>query len=111
MIDYTEMDYTEMELQRIEFRLAQHLDEAYANWIINSYRNAEGRDRVIFEEQIEEELVEIDRLEEMRHAPDANGNRHYTFSVAGIDYVIWNETDVLLNGVQVGHFENGTIVF
>ena len=114
MIDYTEMEYTEMELQRIEIRLAQHLDDEDANWLINLYRNADGRDRVIFGAQIEEELFEIDRLEEMRmeeRRPDANGNRHYTFRVAGIDYVIWNETDVLLNGVHVGHIVDGTILF
>jgi hypothetical protein len=114
MIDYTEMDYTEMELQRIEIRLAQRYEDEDANWLVNLYRNAEGRDRVIFGAQIEEELFEIDRLEERRmeeRQPDSNGNRHYVFRVAGIDYVIWNETQVLYNGVQVGQFVNGIIQF
>jgi hypothetical protein len=103
MIDYTEMDYTEMELQRIEFRIAQHED---VTWLINLYRNATGHDRVLFGEQIEEELYQLDRIE-----PDINGNRHYTHSVDNIDYVIWNDTQVLLNGVMVGRFVNGTILF
>jgi hypothetical protein len=105
------MDYTEMELQRIEIRLAQHLDDAEANWLINLYRTAEGHDRTVIETQIDEELSEIDRLEEMRLVPDANGNRHYTFKVAGIEYVIWNQTNVLCNGIQVGHMVDGTIQF
>ena len=59
-----------------------------------------------------EDAPDYDTEEDNDPIADSNGNTQYLFMVGNVEYVIWNGTNVLLNGVQVGVMhDDGAVEF
>jgi hypothetical protein len=69
---------------------------------------------------MDENLIEVLDLNDMLNnideiyetvEVDSNGNWSYPFFINNIEYVIWNETRIFHNAIQVGTIHDGEINF